>query len=55
MPLYDYQCADCKHAFVVVESLSQHEKTKEHKCPECGSSNVERIITSVSVHTAKKS
>lgn len=33
MPLYDYQCADCKH---VVEVRHGFNDTHQGVCPECG-------------------
>lgn len=57
MPIYDYRCKECGHAFWIIESLSDHD-AREHArraCPQCGSSDVERVIGAVNVHTAKKS
>jgi len=60
MPVYDYRCEDCGHDFVVIESLEEHEAHegpagRAQKCPECGSTKVERVITSVHIQVPKKS
>ena len=57
MPVYDYRCKDCGHDFVVIESLKEYEDHEgtERKCPKCEGANVERVITSVNIQTAKKS
>ncbi len=54
MPVYDYRCKECEHEFVIIESLEEHETSKP-ACPECGSTEVERVISGVNVQTAKKS
>jgi putative FmdB family regulatory protein len=56
MPVYDYRCKDCGHDFVVIESLGAHQDREgtEPKCAKCDSANVERVITSVNIQTAKK-
>ncbi len=53
MPIYEYRCKDCGHDFTIIESLEDHEVAKP-TCPECKSSSVERVISSVYVQTAKK-
>jgi putative FmdB family regulatory protein len=54
MPIYDYRCKDCGHDFIIIESLGDHEVAKPN-CPECKSSSVKRVISSVHVQTASKS
>jgi putative FmdB family regulatory protein len=54
MPIYDYVCRACGHEFQLVERISEHEKT-EAKCPECKSTEVERVLTGAFVKTGKKS
>lgn len=54
MPIYEFECKACSHAFDLVESVSEHDKHKE-KCPKCGSKDIGRVIGSVSVQTSKKS
>lgn len=43
MPLYDFHCAACAHAF---EALVRHDPIR---CPSCGSDRVERQIGSFAV------
>lgn len=40
---------------MVTESFEEHEKHKKQKCIYCGSNNVKRLFTGVSVITSKKS
>ena len=54
MPTYDYACQKCGHAFQRVEKISEH-GLKKVKCPECKSTRVERVFTSVFVKTSRKS
>ena len=46
MPLYDYQCKKCKNEF---EALVRTGDVP--KCPECGSLELERQLTSFGVST----
>ena len=42
MPIYDYRCRECgKVSEIVLLSLS----SKDIKCPNCGSKNLERLIS----------
>lgn len=54
MPTYDYVCRNCGHEFETIENVSEHESTR-HKCPECNSAKVERVLADVFVKTGKKS
>ena len=44
MPIYEYQCRTCKHAFeqLVLKSSTPH-------CPACGSETLERLVSLFSV------
>jgi putative FmdB family regulatory protein len=53
MPTYDYACQKCGHAFQRIEKISEH-GLKKVKCPECKSTRVERVFTSVFVKTSRK-
>lgn len=46
MPIYEYTCKKCNEAFAVYQSVSGSEKNT--KCPECGSRDVKKIISSFS-------
>lgn len=54
MPTYDYACEKCGHGFQRVETITEH-GSKKVKCPECKSTRVERVFSSVFVKTRKKS
>jgi putative FmdB family regulatory protein len=42
MPLYDYRCTECKQ---VSEILINSVSTQTVRCPECGSQNMEKLIS----------
>lgn len=42
MPVYDYKCSECGHRFEARHSIS----TDAPACPECGHTEVQRVITS---------
>ncbi len=44
MPLYEYRCNECGNTFEVLV-FSEDE---DIKCPNCGSKNVEKLISSFS-------
>ena len=43
MPTYDYQCAECHHAFEAFQSITANPLTE---CPECKKSALKRLIGS---------
>lgn len=45
MPLYEYQCKKCEHAFDKVLSIREMETTSP-ACPKCGSEEVVKLISS---------
>jgi putative FmdB family regulatory protein len=53
MPLYDYECTDCKKISTVVLSLKEHEKGKV-TCPKCGSKKVVQVISAFFAKTDSK-
>lgn len=55
MPVYDFQCNTCQKNFTLTLSIKEYEKNPRPKCLHCGSDDVKRIYTSVSVITSKKS
>ena len=54
MPTYEYQCNACGHPFTRTESVAQHERTRA-ACPQCQSTNVERVFTAFFAKTTRKS
>jgi len=53
MPTYEYRCKDCGHEFEQVERVSEH--AAAHKCPKCGSGNVEPVPAPFYAKTSRKS
>lgn len=47
MPLYKYRCSECENTFKVLKKNGNKDELPE--CPECGSSEVERMISSVGI------
>ena len=47
MPLYEYQCKACQERFS--EILSIKESDDVPACPSCGSEDVQKLVSSVSV------
>lgn len=48
MPVYGFLCGHCGHVFERIMSLSEMQKT-EVSCPQCGSSDVNQQLGSLSV------
>ena len=53
MPIYEYECRDCKKIFTAALSIREHEE-KKTVCPGCGSSMVEPLISSFTAKTDSK-
>ena len=50
MPIYEFQCNECKSVFEVLQDL----KTKKHSdCPNCKSSSIRRLISLVQARFGK--
>ncbi len=54
MPIYEYECEACHRRFSETLSIREHD-THQPRCPECGSDNVQRVVSQVSVKTQRKS
>ena len=54
MPIYEFKCNSCGHQFDIIESIKEHDRHKE-KCPKCKNENIERVLSTTSVVTSKKS
>ncbi len=54
MPTYEYKCQGCKKKFLLIRSISEHEKTGV-SCPKCKSTNVKSILSIFTAKTSKKS
>ena len=46
MPLYEFRCRNCGHVF---EMLLPRGSFSDVHCPKCGSSDVQRLISSFSI------
>jgi len=47
MPLYEYACEDCGTSFE--QLVSARDRDNGAQCPECGSSNAKRLISSFAI------
>jgi putative FmdB family regulatory protein len=47
MPVYEYRCEGCDHPYNVLMRIEEREELRP--CPKCGSEEVRKIISSVSV------
>jgi len=45
MPLFEYKCGKCGHAF---EFLARSSEDAPRKCPQCGSSSIQRQFSTFS-------
>jgi putative FmdB family regulatory protein len=43
MPIYEYKCDECRHAFEMIRSVS--ESNEDLHCPACKSSKVSRLMS----------
>ena len=55
MPLYEFYCKKCSKTFDDKETFAEHDKHPQVKCPYCGSTAVEQVMTPTGVKTSKKS
>jgi putative FmdB family regulatory protein len=54
MPIYEYRCQACRCKFDRYVA-SMNEVTDEMTCPECGGSDVQRLISAPAVHLGDSS
>lgn len=54
MPTYEYKCKDCKKIFTLVQSISDHGKTKV-SCPACKGKKVKPVMSIFMAKTSRKS
>lgn len=54
MPMYEYQCEKCGHAFARNEHVGEHEKARP-SCPKCKGRRVHQVFSSFFAKTSKKS
>lgn len=46
MPIYDYECQNCKHTFTDVKRISDRKEPESSPCPKCGAMGVKQAILS---------
>lgn len=54
MATYEYRCEDCNRKFTLIQSISEHEKTKV-ACPKCKGKKVRQLISTFTTKTSRKS
>ena len=54
MPTYEYECLECKKKFVLILSISEHDKVKP-SCPKCKGKKVKQSISAFTSKTSRKS
>lgn len=54
MPLYEFRCSDCRKSFPLHLSLADLDR-KRYRCPKCKGRKLEKLISSVSIVTSRKS
>jgi putative FmdB family regulatory protein len=54
MPVYEFQCAKCKHQFTTTETFQEHAQHHE-TCPKCHSKAVQQQMSLVYAKTSRKS
>lgn len=47
MPIYEYHCTACGHAFEVIQKFSDEPVVE---CPECNKKSVEKIVSAPAFH-----
>jgi putative FmdB family regulatory protein len=55
MPIYEYECRQCKKTFTEKHTFQEHDQHKKVKCPKCGSTRVQQVISPTFAKTSKKS
>ncbi len=55
MPIYEYVCLDCKRRFSLFFQTFSAAEEATPVCPRCGSSNVRKLISRVSVMQSEES
>ena len=55
MPVYEFQCSQCRKRFSEQRTFEQFEQHKPVKCPKCGSRQVSQVLSPAFAKTSKKS
>lgn len=51
MPLYEYECRECKEKFEVIQSIRDDESTV--RCPKCNADKPKRLLSLFSSASSK--
>ncbi len=54
MPIYEYRCTKCGHAWTQAESIAEHGR-KQPVCPKCKARAAERVYSAFFAKTVRKS
>lgn len=54
MPEYEFQCEKCKKTFTEKLTFKEYDQHKV-KCPKCGGTTVQQVVSSTFAKTSKKS
>jgi len=54
MPTYEYKCKECEYIMEVQHSILADAESLKLKCKNCGSSELERLISTSFVMTSNK-
>ncbi len=52
MPIYEYQCRSCKHAFQRL--IMGKDEMRRLSCPRCGATRPKRLISMVAYHVSEQ-
>jgi len=55
MPVYEFECPQCRKKFSEQRTFEQFERHKQVKCPKCGSRQVRQVLSAAFAKTSKKS
>ncbi len=53
MPLYEYECPECRRKLELRRSIAEGER--DVKCPECGKGRLKRVLSLFSTSSSDKS
>ena len=56
MSVYEFECKACRKHFEVSVPISEHDRLKKEppKCPECGKSRVQQLVSNFSTKAPSK-
>jgi putative FmdB family regulatory protein len=46
MPIYEYECKECRHKYEVLQMTKENEG--DLRCPQCGALNVVKLLSAFS-------